>query len=163
MAMASEPRKHAGPIAGPSGAGQAEADDPQQMIAQLELVQREIQRAERRLEALEQVVADAQQAASTLKALAGAKGEHEVLLPIGGGVHLRARLDPKQPAVVPVGAGYATDGVLEAAAAALEKRVEAASRSFQAAVQDMERLSQVAGTLNQRLEELAQAGGARSG
>jgi prefoldin alpha subunit len=127
------------------------AEDPRQVAAQFELVQRELQRMDRRLGALEQALAEAQQALSTVQALAAASGEQSTLVPLGGGVHVHARLDPKAPVLVPVGAGYFTEGPATEVVAALEERVASITKSFREASEDAERLGQAAAALNDRL------------
>jgi prefoldin alpha subunit len=127
-------------------------------MAQLDLVQRQAEATERRMEAIEQMVREAQQAAGTLRSLAQATGEQEVLLPLGAGVHIKAKVNPKDLAIVPVGSGYATEGDLDTAAKALEARVEEAAQAFQTTLQDMERLTQTAAALNERLAQLSGQG-----
>ncbi|HLF16642.1 MAG TPA: prefoldin subunit alpha [Candidatus Thermoplasmatota archaeon] len=129
----------------------AEAEDPRRLVAEFELVQREMGRVERRLEALEEAVMEANQAAATLRALAGAKKPAEALVPVGAGIHVRARLDSSAPVVRPVGAGTSVDGPLADAQAQLEARVEALTRSFQEASEHAQRLAQAAAELQGRL------------
>lgn len=129
------------------------AEDPQQMAAQFELVQRELQRMDRRLAALEGALVEAQQAAATVKALAEATGSQETLLPIGSGIHLHARVDPKAPVLMPIGAGYFVEDKPAAVATALEERVAAIAKSFQEANADAERLAQAGAAINERLSQ----------
>jgi prefoldin alpha subunit len=130
--------------------------DPRQQMAQLELVQRELQRTERHLEALEQALVEAQQALGTVRHLAESQGTQEVLLPIGGGVHVRARVDPAAPVLMPIGAGYSTEGESAKVAQALEERVQSIARSYEQASQRAEELAGVAASLNDQLSQFSE-------
>jgi prefoldin alpha subunit len=112
----------------------AAAPDPRQVMAQLELVQRELSRAEGRLAALEQAMVEAQQALGTVRHLAEAQGAQSVLVPIGGGLHVRANLDAAQDVLLPIGAGYSTPGKPAEVAKALEERVASIGRAYEEAV-----------------------------
>jgi prefoldin alpha subunit len=129
----------------------AAAADPRQRMAQLDLVQRELQRAERRLASLEQAMVEAQQALGTVRHLAEAQGTHQVLLPIGGGLHVRAAVDAGQDVLMPIGAGYSTPGKPAEVAQALEERVAAISKAYDEAAQRADELANVAGALNEQL------------
>jgi prefoldin alpha subunit len=138
------------------GAGDADglADDPRQLAAQLDLVQRELQRVDRRLSALEEALVEAQQAAGAVRHLAESATAQDILLPLGAGVHLHARVDGAAPVLMPLGAGYFTEDKAGSVAEALEQRVQAVSAQFQQASQDAERLAQVAAAINDRLLQL---------
>ena len=126
-------------------------DDPGQLAAQFELVQREMQRVERRLGALEEAMAETQQAAAAVRHLAEAQGAQEILLPLGAGVHVAARIAAGAPILMPLGAGYFTEDTPAPVTAALEQRGQSIAQQFQAASQDAERLAQVAAAINDRL------------
>lgn len=133
----------------------AAEDDPRQLMAQLDLVQREMGRIERRLQALEEAAIETQQAMATLRALSEAETEQDALVPVGGGVHIRARIDPMAKVMLPVGAGYATESDASKVIAALEERAAAVSKQFQATAQEAERLAQASAMLNDRLSDFA--------
>ena len=151
--MASKP---AAPAARDPPAGDDGPDDPRQLAAQFDLVQRELQRVDRRLAALEQALVEAQQAAGTVTALAEAGKEVEALMPVGSGVHLHARVDASRPVLMPLGAGYYTEDKPASVASALAERVDALGRQFQEASQDAERLAQAAAAINERLLQIQQ-------
>jgi prefoldin alpha subunit len=125
-------------------------------MAQLEMIQRELQRAERRLGGLEQAMVETQQALGTVRHLAespaGAAGQ-AVLVPIGGGLHVRATVDAAQDVLLPIGAGYSTPGKPAEVAKALEERVAALSKAYDEAAQRADELANAAAGLNEQLEE----------
>ncbi|MCA1819456.1 MAG: prefoldin subunit alpha [Halobacteriales archaeon] len=127
------------------------APDPRQLMAQLDLVQRELQRAERRLASLEQAMVEAQQALGTVRHLAESSGTQSVLLPIGGGLHVRAAVDAGQDVLMPIGAGYSTPGKPAEVAQALEERVAAIGKAYEEAAARADELANVAGALNEQL------------
>lgn len=132
--------------------GMAEAGpDPRQVMAQLDLVQRELQRAERRLATLEQAMVEAQQALGTVRHLAEAKSVQNVLLPIGGGLHVRATVDAGQDVLMPIGAGYSTQGKAAEVAQALEERVASIGKAYEEAAQRADELANAAAALNEQL------------
>lgn len=136
-------------------APQEAPEDPRQLAAQFEFLQRQLQGVDRRLAQLEQALVEAQQAASTVQALAESQGAQETLLPIGSGVHLHAKVDPAAPILLPIGAGYFTEGPAKDIVAALGERVESITKSFQETSADAERLAQAAAAINARLESLS--------
>ena len=130
------------------------AADPRQLAAQFDLVQRELQRVDRRLQALEEALVEAQQAAAALKHLADTPGMQDILLPLGSGVHVSAKVDGSAPVLMPLGAGYFTEDKAEGVASALEARVAAIGQQFQDASQQAEQLAQVAAQINDRLTQM---------
>jgi len=154
--MAAPPGK---PSAPPAAAARGSADgdgedDPRQLAAQFELVQRELQKVDRRLAALEEAMLEAQQAAAAVKHLGEAKAKQDILLPIGAGVHVSAHVDAAPALLMPLGAGYFTQGMPGNVADALDARAQSIARQFQDATQDAERLAQVAAAINERLLQL---------
>lgn len=131
------------------------ADDPRQLAAQFDLVQRQLQAVDRRLAQLEQALMEAQQAASTVEALAASSGVQESLVPLGSGVHLRAAVDPAAPVLLPIGAGYYTEGPAAGVTGALQERVASITQAFQQASAEAERLAQTASAINDRLNSLS--------
>jgi prefoldin alpha subunit len=138
------------------GAEDGLAEDPGQLSAQFEVVQRELQRVDRRLAALEEALVEAQRAAGALRHLAETPQAQDVLLPLGAGVHLSVQADGRAPVLMPLGAGYFTEGSAGSVAEALEQRVQAILAQFQQASQDADRLAQVAAAINDRLNHLQQ-------
>lgn len=136
-------------MAGPAA---APGHDPRQAMAQLDLVQRELQRAERRLAALEQAMLDAQQALGTVRHLAESKGPQAVLLPIGGGLHVHATVDATRDVLMPIGAGYSTPGKAGEVVKALEERVDSISKAYEEAASRADELATAAAALNDQLD-----------
>lgn len=165
---ASNAGAHAGHAHGPDdGHGHdGEADgldgiDPRQLMAQREIVQRELDRMERRMAAIEEAMLDAQRAAATVRGLQeagqqpGRPATHDVFLPVGSGVHVEARVDVNAKVLLPIGAGYLTEGTPEDVLAALEKRIEAINRSFEQAAAEAEQLASAAAAMDERLGQMS--------
>ena len=160
--MAAAPAKPANPphgspghVHGDEGDADGMPDDPRQLAAQFDLVQREMQRVDRRLQALEQALVEAQQAAAALRSMADAQGAQDILLPLGAGIHVAARVDGSQPVLMPLGAGYFTEDKAGDVAAALDERVKAIGAQFEDASSQAEQLAQVAAAINGRLSQFS--------
>jgi prefoldin alpha subunit len=158
--MAAAPAKPANPphgspghVHGDEGDGDGMPDDPRQLAAQFDLVQREMQRVDRRLQALEQALVEAQQAAAALRSMADAQGAQDILLPLGAGIHVAAKVDGSQPVLMPLGAGYFTEDKAGDVATALDERVKAIGAQFEDASAQAEQLAQVAAAINERLSQ----------
>src|SRR5688500_6364378 len=146
----------------PSGTGQPagapanrapeeRAEDPRQLAAQFELVQRELARVESRLAALQDAMVETQQARSTVEHLANATAASDVFVPVGAGVHVRAAIRQDVAVLMPLGAGYATEAPPRDVATALDERQNAISAQFKAASEEADRLSAAAAALSDRL------------
>ncbi|HUR24386.1 MAG TPA: prefoldin subunit alpha [Candidatus Thermoplasmatota archaeon] len=133
--------------------GDGAMGDPRQLAAQFDLVQRELQRVDRRLQVLEEALVEAQQAAAALRTMADAEGEQDILLPLGSGVHVAAKVDGAQPVLMPLGAGYFTEDKAANVATALDERVKAIGAQFEEASAQAEQLAQVAAQINERLSQ----------
>jgi prefoldin alpha subunit len=120
-------------------------------MAQLDMVQRELTRSERRLASLEQAMMEAQQALGTVRHLADSTGTQTVLLPIGGGLHVHAKLEAAQDVLMPIGAGYSTTGKPAEVAKALEERIAAISKAYDEAAARADELANAAAALNDQL------------
>jgi prefoldin alpha subunit len=120
-------------------------------MAQMDMLQREMARMDRRMASIEQALVEAQQAAATVQALADLSGSVEALVPIGGGVHVKARLDAGSPVLLPVGAEYATEAAPAQVAEALRSRVEALTAQLRQANEEAEHVANAAAALNERL------------
>ena len=150
------PHGQPGHVHGDEDGGDGPADDPRQLAAQFDLVQRELQRMDRRLQALEEALVEAQQAAAALRSMAEASGEQDILLPLGAGVHVAASVDGSKLVLMPLGAGYFTEDKAGEVATALDERVRAIGAQFQDANSQAEQLAQVAAQINERLSQFQQ-------
>ncbi len=120
----------------------------QQALAQFEAVQQALQSLDAQLNRIEEQAMDLRRAKSTLEAVAEGA---ESLIPIGGGLHLRASI-PAGNVVTPIGAGYAADLDLETAKAQLDGRIAEADALLQQRQQEAERLAQQAQQLANQLQ-----------
>jgi prefoldin alpha subunit len=137
----------------PSPAPNAQPD-PRQMAAQLEIVQRELNRLDRRMEALEEALVGSQSAVTAVRFLAESSGSQEVLFGLGAGVQAKARLDAATPLLVPIGAGYATEAPAAQVVQVLEKRLAAVQEQFRRTSEEAQRVANAAQALNQELSAL---------
>jgi prefoldin alpha subunit len=129
--------------------------DPQQLAMQYEQGQRQLQALQQHLGSLEQTMVDMRRAEATLSGLAGMRGEQEVLVPIGAGVHLRAKVAPDSLVIEPIGADYATDATAEVAAKKIQDRLKEVESAYQSAEQQFRLLSRQLQELTARLETLS--------
>ncbi len=134
------------PVAAPG----ALAEDPRQLMAQRDIVQRELQRMERRMAAIEEAMMEAQRAIATVRGLAETAGE-ELLVPVGAGVHIKARTNRGAAVLLPLGAGYLTEGKPDEVVAALEERVKGINASFDQASEQAEQLANAAAAIDEKL------------
>ncbi len=123
----------------------------QQAMARFEMLQQALGNVDAQLARIEQQVMDLRQAQATLDGISEA-GEQPALIPIGGGLHIRATLAPDAPVVTPVGRGYAADMDVEAATQGLKERIEEAEKLMRQKTQEAESLAAQARTLAQQLQ-----------
>ena len=124
------------------------------MAAQLEIVQRELSRLDRRMGALEEALVASQQAVASVRFLAESAGSQEVLVGLGAGVQVKAKIDASTPVLVPIGAGYATEAPAADVVKVLEKRLEAVQEQFRRTSEEANRVAQAGQALNQELESM---------
>lgn len=113
--------------------------------AAFQATQRQLQAMDQRLASMESTLAQWNQAAQTL---AGLGEEQEGLVPIGGGVRLRATLHDA-PVLLDIGSGYAKEMSIADAREALLDQIGQLQTQFKAASEDAQ-------VLANRLQELAQ-------
>lgn len=150
------------PARGPPAPPPGDADDmpdPRQLSAQIQLVQRELARTQERLEAIESALVEANQAAATVRALTelpdnDKQNGAQVLVPVGGGVHVHARLVPGTQPVVPIGSGYAIEASPQAALATLERRIQDITESFNRTADRADELAQAGAQMNSILARM---------
>lgn len=126
-------------------------DDAQQVIARYEAAQAQLQQIDQRLQRLEEVLMEQRRASDTLDALGG---DQEALVPIGAGLHVRARVVGDAPVVSPVGAGYATDHSAADARADLQKRMEETQAAMETASQQADQLARSLQSLGMKLQSM---------
>lgn len=128
--------------------------ESQQAIAQYEAAQAQLQAIDGHLARLEEMLQEQQRAASTLTSL---DDDQEALVPVGAGLHVRARIIGDAPVVTPVGAGYATDLDLDGARAALERRIEETRQAMSEANAKADEVARTLQALGQRLQSMQPA------
>ncbi len=128
-------------------------EDPQQVIAQYEATQAQLQQLDGRLSRLEEVLLELRRSKSTLESL---EGDQEALVPIGAGLHVRARIAGAAPVVTPVGAGYAADKSVDDAKAMLDAQMAETSAAMESSSAQAERLARSMQALTQKLQSMQQ-------
>lgn len=128
--------------------------DPQQLAAQLQLLQRELGRLDRRLSALESTMMDVTRAAAAVQYLAEMDGPASLYVDVGGGVQAAVQVDPKAPLLMSLGAGYHTAKAPADVHAELTKRSQTIQEEFQRVSAEAQRVSQAASALNEHISSL---------
>lgn len=126
-------------------------DDAQQAIAQYEATQAQLQQIDARLVRLEELLLEQRRAAETLGSL---EGDQEALVPIGAGLHVRARIAGGEPVVTPLGAGYAADKTVLEAQEVLKGRMAETQAAMESASQQAEGLARNLQALGTRLQSM---------
>ncbi len=124
--------------------------DQQELMTRFEMLQQALSSIDGQLARIEQQVVDLQQAEATLEAMSEA-GDQATLVPIGGGLHVRAKL-VGGPVVTPVGRSYAADMDLDAAKEHLADRLEEAQKLMQQKTQEAETLAAQARSIAAKLQ-----------
>ena len=151
------PLAAAPPPAAPAGTPPEPSLEWRQLMAQREVVQRELQKMDRRMAAIEEAMLEAQRALATVRGLAeaaaqpGRSAKQEAFVPVGAGVHVAAHIDANATVLLPIGAGYLTPGKAGDVVAALEKRIEGINKSFEQASHQAEQLAHAAAAVDERL------------
>lgn len=117
--------------------------------AEFQATQRQLQAMDQRLASMESTLAQWNQAAQTLSGLGGA---NEGLIPIGGGVRLRATLHDA-PVVLDIGAGYAKEVPVAEAKEIILDQIGQLQAQFKAASEDAQMLAQRLQTLAETAPE----------
>ncbi len=134
------------------------SEDPRRLYGQWEALQRELQRIQDRMVGLEQAMMELQQARAAIEALqeTGTEGTTDALVPLGGGIQVSATVDVAKPLLVPLGAGYATEGDADRALAHLKTRMESTSAAYEAASREADKLSNAAQNMANHLALIQQ-------
>ncbi len=124
----------------------------EQAYARVEQIQRDLQQLDRQSGVLEQRLMELHQARATLEGLQQADGEAlDTLVPIGGGIHVRASLDPRAHVMAPLGGDYATETTVEKALERLAAEVETTTGVLQRVNERADELAQAANAMVQQL------------
>lgn len=126
-------------------------DDPQEIMAQLQMLQGRLQAVDRQSALIERDLNEAQQASDTLRGLEEGDGELAVMVPVGGGVQVPARVEPKSTVLMQIGAGYATRGGIPDALERLRAQVETLQEQLAQVNTEADRLVQTGQVLQQKL------------
>ncbi len=110
------------------------------LIAELRLMQSSAEVLQRRLELLKSMEAELRMAESALKALREVEEGTPILIPIGGGTYIDARIGALNRVIVGVGADVSVEMEPEKALEDLSNRLEEVERASRAVEQQLEQL-----------------------
>ncbi len=126
----------------------------EQAYARVEQIQRELQQLDRQSGVLEQRIMELHQARGTLESMKAAGGASlETLVPVGGGIHVRAVVQSGDSVLAPLGGDYATESSVEVALERLADEVESTTAVLQQVNERAEQLAQMANSMVQQLSE----------
>lgn len=144
-----------GPAAQDPAALQAEIE---QVLAVGEEVRYQIQAVEEQRVMLQDVLQDYARGRSALEALkAGATGEG-VLVPLGGGNFVHARIQGAERVITSIGSGLHVENDVDRAMKRLEERIDSATKASDKLAEESRRLSQEMQSINMRLQSYSQGG-----
>lgn len=147
------PAPRRGPRENPPDA-QAEVEELLQIG---ERIRQDLSAIEEQRAMLAEVVGDYQRGREALEALRAASGEIEVLVPLGGGNFVPAKLTGGAKVVASIGSGVHLDSSIEDALARLATRLASAESSTQRLAEEARRLSNEMNKINMHLSALAEA------
>ncbi len=110
------------------------------LIAELRLMQSSAEVLQRRLELLKSMEAELRMAESALKALRDVEEGTPILIPIGGGTYIDARIEALERVIVGVGADVSVEMEPEKALEDLSNRLEEVEKASRAMEQQLEQL-----------------------
>jgi prefoldin alpha subunit len=144
----------AGPVAPPSG---PEMDQHELQEAMLvgEALQGDLRALEEQRALLDSVLRDLRRGRETLDGIRDAAPGHELLVPVGAGVFVRASLVDGEKVLASVGAGVVLESTREGALARLDERIASAEQAAQRTTEEARRIEGQLSELNARLSEIA--------
>ncbi len=128
-------------------------EDPQQIVAQYEATQAQLQQLDARLTRFEEALIELRRAKSTLESL---DASQDALVPIGAGLHVRAQILGDAPVVTPLGAGYAADQSVDDAMARIDSQLTETQSAMESASSQAQSLAQSMQVLTQKLQSMQQ-------
>ncbi|ASI98620.1 prefoldin subunit alpha [Thermococcus celer] len=138
----------------------AESNEQLERLAyEYQLLQAQAQLLSQNLELLTMGRNEFQAVKETLEGLKRVEGEKpEVLLPLGAGSFLKARIEDRENAIVSVGAGYAIEKNLDDAISYLEERIREYDDAIARTQEGLKKLEAQLGELARKAQELQQKG-----
>lgn len=136
----------------------AQADAEAQLreaVAVGEELQGHLQGIEEQLAYLRALSQEFQRSRATLEALQEAKAGDELLLPIGGGAFVRAKLAEAGKVLHGLGAGYSAEGTLPEAIRRVDEQLEMARQAQQRLQEEGAKVVQQLQVVEDRVQQLA--------
>jgi len=135
----------------------AETNEMERLAYEYQLLQAQAQLLAQNLELLTLGRNEFQAVKETLEELKKVEEEKpEILVPIGAGSFLKARIEDKENAIVSVGAGYAIEKNLDEAIAYLEARIKEYEEAIAKTQEALKKLEAQLGDLAKRAQEIQQ-------
>ncbi len=130
------------------------AEEGKEAIAELKSLQARAEQAQNQLAALQQFIAEATVALSTLNALRQPAGVGESLFPVGSGAFVKATLADSQKLLVEIGAGVVAEKTFDEASKILEERITRSSKAAERIQSELQAILARGDELNERLARL---------
>ncbi|WP_258084126.1 prefoldin subunit alpha [Thermococcus thermotolerans] len=135
----------------------AETNEMEKLAYEYQLLQAQAQLLAQNLELLTLGRNEFQAVKETLEELRKVEEEKpEILVPIGAGSFLKARIEDKENAIVSVGAGYAIEKNLDDAVAYLDARIKEYEEAIAKTQEALRKLEAQLGDLAKRAQEIQQ-------
>lgn len=130
----------------------ASQKDASQLMYELRLLQMQSQEGQKQLEALQDAAAAARNALATISSINEAKGES--ILPIGGGVFLKAKGIDSATVLVEIGAGVLAEKTVGEAQKIISERSQKLEEAVRKIALELDKMALIA---QQKAEELQKA------
>ncbi|MHB8586552.1 MAG: prefoldin subunit alpha [Thermoplasmatota archaeon] len=149
------PRPNPIPTPSPTQAGEHLSErDVQEAIAVGEILQNELRTMEEQRAVLDSLMHDLARGRETLEGLRGMDPGQEALLPIGGGVLVRAAILDPTKVLATVGAGVVIENAIDDAVKRLDDRINSAEQAMQRTTEEARRIEHQLSDLNERLSQV---------
>jgi prefoldin alpha subunit len=131
-----------------------EEEELRQLSVEMRLLEQAADTLQQRLSMLNAAITDLSYANVTLDGVEKEKEDAEVLVPIGGGSHVKMKLASPDKVILGLGAGVSVEKPLAEAKAALKERLEELEKAAVAAQQQFSQIAERINTGRNRLETL---------
>jgi prefoldin alpha subunit len=132
----------------------SEEEELQQSIAYLQVVNAQLDALSRQAKLLQATLTEHLQAKETLNAYKKLKKGEELLVPIGAGSYVFAKVSDPTKVIIGIGANISTEESIDSATDKLETRIKTIEDSERKVAESIHGLEQQAGALTLRVQEL---------
>lgn len=132
-------------------------EEVRRLLLESEILEGTLATLRQRLGLIEASMAESRTAAETLSGVKAEKRGAEVLVPIGGGSFVRARIEDNEKVIVGIGADVSVEKTIEEAIKDFEERLSELERTRQSVEQQFLQVSQRLEADRERLSQLLRA------